>query len=90
MQVSYTPAEDLTLNSLQFGFYTDNATTDEYDIGNFKITVEYSTDASFASPVLIQQDIQVGDMVIIAPDYYVVPGVHQRACTSFEGKAFRQ
>ncbi|WP_299015525.1 Ig-like domain-containing protein, partial [uncultured Polaribacter sp.] len=62
-QISFTPAVDLLFQQLNFGFFTLNAAADDFDMGNFKVAVEYATNAGFTSPTVLIEDLQIGDMV---------------------------
>ncbi|WP_159951932.1 T9SS type A sorting domain-containing protein [Polaribacter septentrionalilitoris] len=68
-QLSFTPSNDLILNSLTFGFFTSSTSSVGFNKGNYKIAVEYATNSSFTSPTLLYQDLQIGDMQ--APNGYV-------------------
>ena len=50
------------LNGLNFGYFSSTGSP-EVNCGNFKMAVEYSTSATFTSPTVLLQDIQVGTMV---------------------------
>ena len=60
-QVSYTPNKKMFLNGLNFGFYQSTGSP-ELNINNFKMAVEYSTSATFTSPTLLLQDVQIGTL----------------------------
>ena len=60
-QVSYTPNKKMFLNGLNFGFYQSTGSPD-LNINNFKMAVEYSTSATFTSPTLLLQDVQIGTL----------------------------
>jgi len=62
-QVSFTPAVDLLFQELNFGFFTLNAAAEDFNMGNFQVAVEYATDATFTSPTILIQDLQIGDMI---------------------------
>ena len=61
-QVSYTPSKKMYLNGINFGYFSTTGSP-QFNCGNFKMAVEYSTSAAFTSPIVLLQDIQVGAMV---------------------------
>ena len=85
-QVSFTPSQNLYLDRLWFGFWTNNDTTvPDLQAGNFKIAVEMSTSPTFSSPTLLSQDLQVGSMVqggYVTVDGYVA-GMQLTAGTTY-------
>ncbi|QWX84635.1 Ig-like domain-containing protein [Cellulophaga sp. HaHaR_3_176] len=70
-QLSFTPTEDLNFNILQLGFFTNGSGDPAVTAGLFKMAIEYSNDASFSSPVVLFQDIQIPEM--IAGNYISLP-----------------
>jgi len=69
--LAFTPAEELQLNAINLGFWTNNSLVPEFNIGNFKIAIEYSSEVGFANSTLLFQDIQVG--VMIGAGYVSIP-----------------
>ncbi|MEZ7914002.1 beta strand repeat-containing protein, partial [Macellibacteroides fermentans] len=64
-QVSFAPVQNMTLDSINFGYWTNNDTNvPDYYLGNYKLAVEYSTSSSFTSPVLLFSDVQVQNMIL--------------------------
>jgi len=61
-ELSFTPSEAIELTNLQIGFFTNNNNGPDALADQFKIAVEYSTDATFATNVtVITEDFQVPD-----------------------------
>lgn len=63
VELSFVPAEALGLKAINLGFWTNSVLDPEYNIGNFKIAIEYSSERGFTNPVLLFQDLQVGNMI---------------------------
>jgi len=64
VELSFVPSEALRLEAVNLGFWTNGSGDPEFNIGNFKMAIEYSDEGSFGNPTLLFQDIQVGDMVV--------------------------
>ena len=62
-QISFTPAQNTTLDAINLGFYTGSTSFPDYNCGNFKVAIEYATSAAFTSPTLLLENIQIGDMI---------------------------
>ncbi|UOB18648.1 lectin-like domain-containing protein [Abyssalbus ytuae] len=70
VQVSFTPSARLFLYEMNFGYFTADASHIEYNMGNYKLAVEISTNATdFSAADVLLLDIQVGNMQ--APNGYV-------------------
>ena len=69
LQFSYVPVESMILDGIGLGFFTSAASNPEFNVGNFKIAIEYSDNLAFNNPTLLFQDIQIGNM--IAPNGYL-------------------
>ena len=63
VELSFQPIEEVTLKGVNLGFWTNGSGDPEFNIGNFKIAIEYSAESSFSNPTLLFEDIQVGNMV---------------------------
>ncbi|TYP96705.1 hypothetical protein C7447_1061, partial [Tenacibaculum adriaticum] len=65
IQVSFTPNTNMFIYEINFGYYTTNASDIEFQMGNHKLALEISTNASdFSGANLLLQDVQVGDMLV--------------------------
>ncbi|WP_405415208.1 beta strand repeat-containing protein [Maribacter sp. Asnod1-A12] len=62
VQVAYTPAVDLWTQNIAIGFYSSNSGP-EKDYGDFDMTLEMDTNASFSSPTIKVQDLHIDDMI---------------------------
>ena len=62
----------MQLEAVNLGFWTNGSGDPEFQIGNFKMAIEYSSEGGFGNPTLLFEDIQVGDMV--AGGYVSIPG----------------
>lgn len=83
-QVVITPAINITLTAIYFGFYTSDVSYPEYKCGNFKMAIEYSTSPAFTSPVLILKDLQIGDMSLNYQMFYnSFPDISMLSGTSY-------
>ena len=71
VELSFVPAEELRLEAVNLGFWTNGTGDPEFNIGNFKMAIEFSNEREFANPILLAQDIQVGAMV--AGGYVFIP-----------------
>jgi len=63
VELSFVPSDLLELESINLGFYTNGNSDPEFNIGNFKIAIEYSGEEGFGNPTLLFEDIQVGEMI---------------------------
>ena len=69
VQFSYVPVEPMLLEAISLGFFTSAASNPEFNVGNFKVAIEYADNLAFNNPMLLFQDIQIGNM--IAPNGYL-------------------
>jgi len=63
VEKSFVPSEALLLEAVNLEFYVGNAGDPEFNIGNFKIALEFSGEGGFGNPILLLQDLQVGSMI---------------------------
>lgn len=71
VELSFVPLETVRLEAINLGFWSNSQWDPEFNIGNFKMAIEYSYERGFVNPTLLFQDIQVGDM--IAGGYVFLP-----------------
>ncbi|ULC58956.1 tandem-95 repeat protein [Flaviramulus sp. BrNp1-15] len=73
VEVSYTPNSNLFINQINFGYWTTNIGDIEFNMGNHKLAVEVSTNATdFSAADVLLVDMQVDNMQ--APSSYVFIG----------------
>ncbi len=87
VELSFVPSEAVRLEAINLGFWTNGSGDPEFNIGNFKIAIEYSDEGGFGNPTLLFQDIQVGDM--IAGGYVFLPnGLSEEHIILEEGTSY--
>ncbi|MDB2606353.1 Ig-like domain-containing protein, partial [Zobellia sp.] len=62
VEVSYTPAVDLWTQNIAIGYFSSNGAPDAA-YGNFDMTLEMDTNASFSSPTIKVQDLHIDNMI---------------------------
>jgi len=83
VELSFIPSEALRLEAVNLGFWTNASEDPEFNIGNFKIAIEYSSERQFANPLLLIQDIQIGNM--ISGGYVSIPNYFSNESITLEG-----
>ncbi|MDY0781514.1 tandem-95 repeat protein, partial [Tenacibaculum sp. IB213877] len=69
IQVAFTPNSNLFITEINFGYFTGDASHIEYNMGNHKLALEISTNATdFSTANVLIQDLQIGAMQ--APNGY--------------------
>ncbi len=63
VQVSFLPSQNITIEHIGLGFFTNSNSVPDFNCGNFKIALEYSNNSAFTTPSLLFQDKQVGNMI---------------------------